>query len=249
MRRIIEVVTFVIALVITALAIHAWFASRADQRQLQSTLAAQKQLIDAAGAREATRDVTLQQTLAQIDALKRSRQTPAEILRDLPKYLALPTPITLATPAPSSAVQHRTKAPATNRQGIAFHRGSPSDSSSIPSPSSDSHAALPFNTSPPNLPSAPSPTGASAPPAEIPSADLKPLYDYVQDCRACQARLAAATQNAADDASKIAALSRERDAAVTSSKGGSFWRQLRRNALWLAVGAGAGAALGYAAHR
>ena len=42
----------------------------------------------------------------------------------------------------------------------------------------------------------------------------------MQDCRACQARLAAATQNSADDAAKIAALTRERDAAVTVSKGG-----------------------------
>ena len=254
MRRIIEIVAFVIALSITALAIHAWLASRSDQRELQSALAAQKQLIDAAGAREATRDATLQQTLAQIDALKRSTQTPAQILRDLPKYLALPTPIALSTAVPSSTARRQAKPPATNRQGTAFPSAASSDSSPTPLPLPNSHATLPSSTSSPNLPTSPSPNGASqagasGPSAEIPSADLKPLYNYVQDCRACQARLAAATQNSADDAAKIAALTRERDAAVTASKGGSFWRQLRRNALWFAVGAGAGSALGYAAHR
>jgi len=57
---------------------------------------------------------------------------------------------------------------------------------------------------------------------QIPSADLKPLYNYVQDCRECQVRLAAANQNLADDAKKIAALTSERDAAVTAAKGGTF---------------------------
>lgn len=70
--------------------------------------------------------------------------------------------------------------------------------------------------------------------AQIPVADLKPLYNYVQDCRACQTQLQAAKQNSADDALKLAALTRERDAAITDAKGGSFLRRLRRNALWLA---------------
>ena len=81
--------------------------------------------------------------------------------------------------------------------------------------------------------------------AEIPATDLKSLYNYVQDCRACDAELSVAKQNASDDATKIAALTRERDAAITASKGGSFLRRLRRNILWLSVGA----AIGYAAHR
>jgi hypothetical protein len=81
--------------------------------------------------------------------------------------------------------------------------------------------------------------------AEIPTADLKPLYNYIQDCRACQTKLAAANQNAADDAKKIAALTQERNAAITAAKGGTFWRRLQRNATWLA----AGAVLGYATSR
>jgi hypothetical protein len=77
--------------------------------------------------------------------------------------------------------------------------------------------------------------------AEIPAADLKPLYDFVQDCRACQLQLAAAKQDATDNALKIGALTRERDAAVTSAKGGTFWLRLRRNAYWLVIGAAASA--------
>ena len=80
----------------------------------------------------------------------------------------------------------------------------------------------------------------SPPSAQIPAADLKPHYDYVQDCRACQAQPAVAKQNSADDAAKLSAITRERDAALTAAKGRTFWRRLWCNALWFAVGAGAG---------
>jgi hypothetical protein len=69
------------------------------------------------------------------------------------------------------------------------------------------------------------------------AADLAPLYNYVQDCRACQLQLTAAKQNASDDAAKIHALTLERDAAITAAKGGPFWLRLKRNAHWLAIGA------------
>jgi hypothetical protein len=78
-------------------------------------------------------------------------------------------------------------------------------------------------------------------PAQIPAADLKPLYDYVQDCRSCQAQLAAAHQNRADDAAKLEAMTRERDAAVIAAKGGTLWRRFRRNLEWFAIGATIGA--------
>jgi hypothetical protein len=207
MRRTIEIAAFLVALLIASLAVHAWLAARADQQRLQSTLAAQKQLFDAADARERARDATLNNTLAQIDELKRATQTPAQVVRELPQYLPLPQPITLASPAPPSGP--------TTRQGTA-----PSGKPASPP------------TAPERLPAAPA--------AQLPAADLKPLYDYVQDCRACQAQLAAAKLNSADDATKIAAVTRERDAAVTAAKGGSVWRRLRRNALWFMVGAAAG---------
>jgi hypothetical protein len=68
----------------------------------------------------------------------------------------------------------------------------------------------------------------------------------VQDCRACQAQLAAAKQTQADDAARLAAITQERDAALTAAKGGTFWRRLRRNAEWFAVGTAFGAVTSYA---
>jgi hypothetical protein len=41
---------------------------------------------------------------------------------------------------------------------------------------------------------------------------------------------------------KLAAMTRERDSAITAAKGGTFWRRFRRNVEWFALGAGAGAA-------
>lgn len=141
----------------------------------------------------------------------------------MPQFLSLPQPITIA-PGPSAGpapVRQQTQ-----QQGT----GSPSTSTGVPI------------GSPPELPSATA--------AQIPAADLKPLYDFIQDCRACQAQLAAAKQNASDDATKITALTVERNAAVTAARGGTFWRRLRRNAAWFAVGAAIGAAAGYrASHR
>jgi hypothetical protein len=64
----------------------------------------------------------------------------------------------------------------------------------------------------------------------------------VQDCRSCQAQLAAAKQDSTDNATKLKAETSERDAAIATAKGGTFWQRLRRNALWFVIGAAAGTA-------
>lgn len=262
-RRTLEIAAFFAALLVAALAAHAWLASRDEQVRLASTLAAQKQLIDAADARERSRQTTLDATLAQIEKLKRTTQTPAQIVRDLPKFLPLPQPITLGSTASSAATRSEkgialpgisVAGPAaqarpdaekltssdalssggqTLRSDIEGRREAPSSAQNL-----QQQVVVPPSCDPPNNCS-----------AQIPVADLKPLYDFVQDCRACQAELAAARQDKSDDAAKIAALTRERDAAITAAKGGSFWRRLRRNAKWFVIGAGVGAAGGYAATR
>ena len=214
-RRTIELAAFAIALLIAAMAVHAWLSSRDEQQRLATTLAQQKQLLDAADTRERSRQSALNDTLAQIEKLKRATQTPQQIVAALPKLLSLPQPITIgpgASEGPPLAEEQTQQ------------KGTESPSNSVPK---DSRSELP-----------------SAPAAQIPSADLKPLYDFIQDCRACQAQLGAARQNASDDAAKIAALTAERNAAVTAAKGGTFWRRLRRNAAWFAVGAAVGAAAG-----
>jgi hypothetical protein len=239
-RRTLEIVAFFVALLLGAMSIHAWLASRDEQQRLASTLASQKQLLDAADARERSRETALDATLAQVEQLKRTTQTPEQILRDLPKYLRLPQPIRLA---PSSAAN-----PSAMRQGTgaSANRDIQPESVATDGPRDPPAKSAAPGSLPASVPGAFSDL-PSAPSAQIPVADLKPLYDYVQDCRACQAQLAAAKQNQTDDATKIAALTRERDAAITASKGGSFLRRLRRNAIWFGAGAAIGAAAAYKA--
>jgi hypothetical protein len=263
-KRTIEIIVFFAALLLAGLVLSAWLASRGEQQRLQSTLDAQKKLLDAADARESGRNATLAATLAQISSLKRATQTPEQIVRDLAKYLSLPQPITLGAPAAAHAVTNvspsgspvhgkNSRPSHTSEQGtgpspakgIAGTETSPPPE---PEPNSSAPAATAQNSLPDAIPESTAACYAAAGcAAEIPPADLKPLYDYVQDCRACQAELAVAKQNAADDASKLAALTAERNAAITASKGGTFWRRLRRNAMWFAVGAAAGSAAGFVA--
>jgi hypothetical protein len=309
-RRTIEIAAFLAAVLVAALAFNAWLASHDEQQSLQSTLAAQKQIIGAADARERARDAALNQTLAQIEKLKRTSQTPEQIVRDLPNYLPLPQPITLVRNSPTNSSDESShdswQSPANPGNSIA-----PGDTATVSAtspgslslPGSAARAGVKLadqprckkasasrnaqsicqadkNTAPeflrpdlgpgsaieasaknsvtlnaiqaasPNSPSEPArPTQPCADAADctaqIPAADLKPLYNYIQDCRACQTKLATANQNAADDAKKIASLTQERNAAITAAKGGTFWRRLRRNATWFT----AGAVLGYAASR
>ena len=231
-RRTIELALFAAAVLIATMAVHAWLTSRDDQQRLAATLAQQKQLLDAADSREHTRDSALNNTLAQIQQLKRTTLTPQQIVSALPKYLTLPQPVTLA---PSGAVLNpsslagRDPGPGVGPTGLPQQGIGPSPNATTA-------------TRPAPIPSGPAHALPDAPTAQIPAADLKPLYDFIQDCRACQAELAAAKQNASDDAAKINALTAQRDAALTATKGGTFWHRLRRNAEWFALGAALGAA-------
>jgi hypothetical protein len=94
-------------------------------------------------------------------------------------------------------------------------------------------AAAPRNAASPD---APTPNTAA-----IPSEDLKPLYDFAVDCKACQARLAAATADLADEKTKTQALGRERDAALKLARGGSLRQRIGRAMKWFVIGAIAGA--------
>jgi len=80
-----------------------------------------------------------------------------------------------------------------------------------------------------------------SPRVNFPAADLKPLYDFAVDCKACQAKLGAAQADLADEKVKSQALGRERDDALKAAKGGSVLRRIARAAKWFAIGAAAGA--------
>jgi hypothetical protein len=199
----------------------AWRADRRDRAQLAADLAAGRQALAQADARRHDRDAQLLQTLAALAAEKHTVTAPAQILRKLPQQIPLPVPLALQAPDPmtkpqkgtcSSGLPWSAKGPVCGPEGL-----EPARSNSNP------------------------PRKAPVAQAVIPAADLKPLYDFSLDCRACQAKLAAAQADLTDEQAKTAVLTRERNEAVRTAKGGSVLRRIARNAKWLAIGVAAGA--------
>jgi hypothetical protein len=84
-----------IAILLAVTLYFSWQADRRDRAQLAAELAATKQLLAAADARQHDRDNQLAQTLATLAAEKRTIVTPAQIIRELPAQLPLPSPIVL----------------------------------------------------------------------------------------------------------------------------------------------------------
>lgn len=85
------------------------------------------------------------------------------------------------------------------------------------------------------------PIVAPQPKVTLPVEDLKPLYDYAVECKACQLKLAASEADLKDERVKTVALGRERDNALREARGGSALRRIVRAAKWFAIGAAAGA--------
>jgi hypothetical protein len=181
---------FLLALVVY----FSWRADRRDRDQLAAELAATKQLLSAADARQHDRDAQLAQTLATLAAEKHTIVTPAQIVRELPSQIPLPSPIVLQ----SAPVSPNSPSPQTN--------------------------------------------------AVIPAEDLKPLYDFTIDCKACQSKLAAAQGDLTDERKKTTALTHERDDALRIARGGSAWRRIGRAAKWFLIGAAAGAIAAKTSH-
>ncbi len=216
--RLIEVLIIV---ALAAIVLAAWRADRRDRAKLAADLAVAKQALAQADARQHERDTQLAQTLAALAVEKHSVTTPAQIIRALPQQIPLPVPITLEFAIPTSKPQK------------------PDCSSG--SPRSATGLACGPEGLEPTQPRTNPASNDAAPPAILPAEDLKPLYDFALDCKACQAKLAAAQADLTDERAKTAVLTRERDEAVRAAKGGSFLRRVARNAKWLAIGAAAGA--------
>jgi len=202
----------------------AWQADRRDRAQLATQLAAAQQTISQAAASQHDRDTLLNQTLAQITAQKQSAATPAQILQNLPRAIELPQPITLQ---PS------------NTENVGARFIAPSAEATSTNAQQSANAQPGANQT--HLPNNPTPKPVQPADAILPAADLKPLYDFALDCKACQAKLAASQADLTDEKTKTAALTKERDAAVTAAKGGSALRRVIRAAKWFAIGAAAGA--------
>ena len=103
---------------------------------------------------------------------------------------------------------------------------------------------------PQTLPNSPQSKGASGPATQvvIPPEDLKPLYDFTLDCKACQSKLATTQADLSDEKLKTDTLAKERDAALQAAKGGTLLRRIGRAAKWFALGAAAGALAAKTAH-
>ncbi|MFI5093851.1 MAG: hypothetical protein WCE50_12530 [Candidatus Acidiferrum sp.] len=190
-----------------------WQADRRDRAQLATQLAAAQKTIADAATSQHDRDTLLNQTLAQLAAQKQAAVTTAQILKALPAAISLPAPIALQSNV----------TPATAAVGSAVKSGAHSSDESDSAPSN------------------PIAKPAQSADAVLPAADLKPLYDFAMDCKACQAKLAASQSDLNDEKVKTAALTKERDAAIRTAKGGSALRRIARAAKWLVLGAAAGA--------
>ena len=116
-------------------------------------------------------------------------------------------------------------------------------------------STTPANSSTPQTHSGPNPSSSALPASDgkltqaiIPAEDLKPLYDFALDCKACQARLIASQSDLSDERAKTAALTRERDDALRIARGGTAWRRIARATKWFAIGAAAGAIAAKVSH-
>lgn len=211
-ERRIAALAVLIALGAGAVGFRSWLEERDDRMQMSATITSQNSIIAAAEKREQDRAQQLADTLKQIADLKATVTTPQQVIREIPQYLPpLPQPIT-TVPA-----------------------GSPAEGKTQPAIAGGGTLAVQTQTATTDK------TGeVAAPSALVPSADLKPLFDFVQDCRASQAQLAAAQKDAQDQHTQNDALTKERDAAVKAAKGGSVWTRTLRTAKWIALGFAAG---------
>jgi hypothetical protein len=107
---------------------------------------------------------------------------------------------------------------------------------------------LPVKVSLPDITQSPKPGDASPASISIPQSDLIPLYDSLQDCRACALERDVTKKNLADEQARAAALARERDAAIAAAHGGNFWSRLKHATKWFMIGVAAGATATAASH-
>jgi hypothetical protein len=225
----IRIAELTLTLLLAACVIFAWREARNDRAQLQTQLAAANQALAAATARQQDRDAKLGDVLTTIATEKQSATTPDQLLAGIAREARLPTVPTLQ-PAPLAGPDQSHSSALANSKGNSASRN-PLQEAAIPDEQPAPSADLP-----------------SAPSAQIPVADLKPLYDYILDCKACQAKLTAAQSDLADEKTKTATLTKSRDEALKAAQGGSILQRTVRALKWFALGAAAGAVAAKSAH-
>lgn len=78
--------------------------------------------------------------------------------------------------------------------------------------------------------------------AVIPKADIQPLLNFSSECAVCKLKLAS-------DETQIKQLEGERDSALQTAKGGSFWRRTKSAAKFIGIGVAIGVTVGVVAAR
>src|SRR3977135_294514 len=94
-KRYLRAAGILTAAAVATILVVTWRANRRDAAQLAADLAAAKQSLAQADARQHDRDKQLLQTLAALATAKRNITTPAQIVRELPKQIPLPSPLAL----------------------------------------------------------------------------------------------------------------------------------------------------------
>lgn len=97
----------------------------------------------------------------------------------------------------------------------------------------------------------PQPTAANPKPdatATIPQDDLPALRDYTEKCNECSVKLSASEADVTSReeqlriaGEKLSATERERDAAITAAKGGTWFQRFKKATKYILIGAGIGA--------
>jgi hypothetical protein len=223
-----------LTLLLAAALILAWRDARNDRAQLQSQLAAANQALTAATARQQDRDSKLTDTLSTIANEKKTPLTTDQLLAAIAQEAGLPITPTLQSQT-NQPLGAGNQPPNNSLQPAGTSStGKNSPSTTIDATIEAKPGATPNSASQNDLPNAPA--------AQIPESDLRPLYNYLLDCKACQAKLTAAQSDLADEKSKTSTLTQSRDAALKAAKGGTILQRTLRAAKWFALGALAGAA-------
>jgi len=112
-------------------------------------------------------------------------------------------------------------------------------------------AAFPTLPHPLSVSLVPRASDGPEPPAivSVPQTDLEPLFDRLEECRACQEKLATVQQDLEDERAEVSALTIERDAAVKAARGGGFWSRFRIAVKWFVIGGAMGALAASSARR
>jgi hypothetical protein len=229
----IRIAELAVTLLLIAAIIFAWREARNDRAQLQSQLATANQALAVATTRQQDRDGKLNDVLSTIAKEKASPATTEQLLAGIVREAGLPTPLSLQQ-NPTANIEAGTPTGTKGNQ--------PPSNSLQPNPAPTQSAS---NTASANSIAT---QLATASEVKIPATDLRPLYDYMLDCKACQAKLSAAQADLADEKSKTATLTKSRDDAVKAAKGGSILQRTLRAAKWFALGAAAGAIAAKAHH-